>query len=382
MVFDGYDTTVVVQSVVRLQESGTMSDELLTRRRAFGVAAGLFSATVLGCRGKSGPNPPGEEQPLEEMPMATDPAPTLGWETIASGKYGLGVRSRHGLVYDRNAKVAVMFGGVIWTPKWNLQNDTWELHGRRWFRIKTAEAPPARHRGAMVYMDNRGQTVLFGGQGQTNDILGDTWTYANRSWQRVKSGSGTPPPRCGHCMAFDEQAGVAVLFGGIDRRMNSLGDTWVFDGSSWKEVRGSAPPARRYAALAYDLDLKGCLLHGGSEDESGRRSFGDAWLFQNNAWRPMARSFDTDARDDHGLAYHQGAKRMVMLEGVAGKRGMLVRDADGWQAVQANPLHARHQCSPLAWDADLGGLILHGGEQHHEGPQFDATLLLRMPLAV
>src|SRR5438270_805038 len=116
---------------------------------------------------------------------------------------------------------------------------------------------------------------LFGGQGRTNDLLGDTWTYASRQWRQLRPRTA-PPARCGHCMAFDEQAGVAVLFGGIDGRMNSLGDTWVFDGDSWRETRGSGPPARRYAAMAHDPDAKGCLLHGGSEDESGRRSFGDA----------------------------------------------------------------------------------------------------------
>jgi len=321
-----------------------------------------------------------DSSPLEEMPMATDPAPTLGWEMIASGKYGPGVRSRHGLVYDRGAKVAVLFGGVIWTPEWRLQADTWELGGGKWSRIRTPETPPARHRGAMVYLDNRGQTLLFGGQGETNDLLGDTWTYAGRRWQRVRPGGGTPPPRCGHCMAFDEHAGVAVLYGGIDGGFNSLGDTWMFDGIAWKQVRGSAPPARRYAAFAYDPDLKGCVLHGGSEDEAGRRSFGDAWLFQDNAWRPMAQSFGTDPRDDHGFGYHRGAKRMVMLEGVAGKRGLLTKGAEGWHTVETDPLHPRHQCSPLAWDADLCGLLLHGGEARHEGPQFDATLLLRMPL--
>src|SRR5580700_3023105 len=98
-----------------------MSDRFLTRRHAFGVVAGLFSATVLGCRDKAGPNLQGKEDSLEEMAMATGPAPTLGWETIASGKYGPGVRSRHGLVYDRSTKAAVLFGGVVWTPEWNLQ---------------------------------------------------------------------------------------------------------------------------------------------------------------------------------------------------------------------------------------------------------------------
>ena len=273
----------------------------------------------------------------------------------------------------------MLFGGVVWTPEWNLQAETWELRGRKWSRITTDVPPPARRRGGMVYLDNREQTLLFGGQDQRNELLGDTWLYAAQRWRRVIAGDPSPRPRCGHCMAFDEQGGVAVLFGGVDTSWNSLSDTWIFDGGSWKQIHGSAPPARRYSALAYDPDLKGCLLHGGSDDESGSEAFGDAWLFQNYAWRRMPGAFDTDARDDHGLGYHRVAKRMVMLEGVAGKRGILVRDANGWRTVEANPLHPRHQCSPLAWNPDLGGLLLHGGEAHHEGPQFDATLLLRMP---
>jgi hypothetical protein len=355
--------------------------QIITRRRALGAVSGLFSVSVLGCRETSSPKPEGDEVFREEMPVATDPAPTLGWETIASGKYGPGVRSRYGLVYDLGTNAAVLFGGVVWAPESKLQADTWELHGRKWSRIRTSEAPPARHRGAMVYLNNPAQTLLFGGQGQANELLGDAWTYAGRRWERVRPGAVTPPARCGHCMAFDEQAGVAVLFGGVGATFNSLGDTWLFGGGSWKEVRGLGPPARRYAAMTYDPDLKGCLLHGGSEDEGGRRSFGDAWLFQDNAWTRMAISFDTDPRDDHGFGYHRNAKRTVMLEGIAGERGILVRDAKRWQDVEANPLHARHQCSPLAWDADLGGLLLHGGEARHHGPQSDTTLLLRMPSA-
>jgi|GEM_PF-6750949 len=70
---------------------------------------------------------------------------------------------------------------------------------------------------------------------------------------------------------------------------------------------------------------------------------------------------------------------MVMLEGVAGKRGILVREATGWRTMQADPLHPRHQCSPLVWNEALGGLLWHGGEFYHGRPPFDRTLLLRMP---
>ncbi len=173
-----------------------------------------------------------------------------------------------------------------------------------------------------------------------------------------------------------------MLFGGIDPNDQPLGDTWLFDGKSWTNIPGQRPPARRYAALAYDPELKGCLLHGGAVDDNGRMKFGDAWLFQDSAWKRLEESFDTDKRDDHGLAYHRGARRMVMLEGVSGERGLLVREETGWRKVNTNPIHPRHQCSPLAWDESLGGLLMHGGEEHHMGPQFSATRLLRMPAAV
>lgn len=315
------------------------------------------------------------------MLMSRDPAPALGWEVIASGKAGPGPRSRHGLVYDRTAKAAVLFGGIVWGAPARLLADTWELHDRTWTRIATPEAPSARHRGAMVYLDSRELSLLFGGQNAAGDFLGDTWTYSSRRWRRVQPRGMAPSPRCGHAMAFDEQSGAAVLFGGIKPDDTPLGDTWLFDGAAWQPVSGSSPPPRRYAAFAYDPDLKGCLLHGGAEDDHGRRTFGDAWLFQSNVWKQLDRSFETDPRDDHGLGYHRLAKRLVLLEGVAGARGILVGEATGWRAVQASPLHPRHQCSPLTWDEELGGLLLHGGEVGHGGSQFDQTLLLRMPAA-
>jgi hypothetical protein len=351
-----------------------MSGRVITRWQAIKMTAAL----LLGCA-LSGCGTGRDENGTQEM--AKDPPPALGWEVIASGGAGPGPRSRHCLAYDKRAKVAVLFGGIVWDGQGSLQADTWELHGRKWSRIRTAETPPARHRGAMVYLTNRGESLLFGGQEDSGGLLGDTWTYSGRRWRRVTPGGANPSPRCGHCLAFDEMTGTAVLFGGIDPDDQPLGDTWLFDGTSWKRVGGPAPPARRYSAFAYDPDLKGCLLHGGAEDDRGRRTFGDAWLFRDNTWKALGKDFATDPRDDHGLGYHWGAKRLVMLEGVAGARGILQREATGWRAVEASPLHPRHQCSPLVWDDDLGGLLLHGGEARHGGPQFDKTLLLRMPPA-
>ena len=183
------------------------------------------------------------------------------------------------------------------------------------------------------------------------------------------------------CLAFDETANVAVLFGGTDDEDKTLGDTWTFDGESWKRIESGGPPARRYASMAYHPGLEGCLLHGGAFDDNGDEMFGDAWLFKDNNWTRLPASHETTERDDHGLIYHSKAKQMIMLEGVAGERGILTLGKDGWEMVDANPLHPRHQATALVWHEAFDGVLMYGGEEYHGGPQFDTTLLLHMPAA-
>jgi hypothetical protein len=178
-------------------------------------------------------------------------------------------------------------------------------------------------------------------------------------------------------MTFDESAGTTVLFGGIGWFDHPLGDTWLFDGKSWQRLRGRGPSPRRYAALAYDPLLKGCVLHGGAADDAGRRMYGDTWLLVDGVWEPMGSGFDTEPRDDHGLAFHRRARRLVMLEGVGGVRGLLVRGDSGWEPISVENLHPRHQCSPLVWDESIDGLVSHGGEECHGGRQLKATRVLK-----
>lgn len=316
--------------------------------------------------------------------MALDAAPTrpvrLGWEVIVKGDAGPGPRSRHGMAYDRKRKAVVLFGGILWEGGEYLLNDTWELRGGQWTQVATDQSPPSRHRGAMVYLDHRGESLLFGGEGYSSDgycSFGDTWLYADQRWRRARFWWRSPPPRCAHSLAYDERMQVAVLFGGVDRRDEPFGDTWLFDGKSWRRVQGPAPPARRYAAFAYDPELEGCVLHGGAEDDHGKRTFGETWLFRSGQWTPLGNAFDVRPRDDHGIGYLKDIGRLILLEGLRGPREILTRGPTGWERAEVAPMHALHQCSPLVWADDLGGLLRHGGEVCHHGAQFDATVLLR-----
>ncbi len=346
-----------------------MGEQRFTRRDILEKAAVLVAASgVMGC---------GFQWPGAGRNVAA----AAGWDGVPSGDEGPGPRSRHCFSCDRGAKACVLFSGMLWEQD-KPYSDTWELRGGHWSRVEVPLSPPPRQRGAMVYDAQRGQSVLFGGQGKQGNswlMFGDTWVYAEGRWRQEDAGAGPQPEsRCGHALTFDEAAGVVVLFGGIARGDRSLGDTWLFDGSSWQPLAGPAPPARRYAAFAFDPDLKGCVLHGGSEDDAGRRGFGDTWLFRDRAWAQLANAFDTTNRDDHGLAYHRAAKQLVMFGGLGGRQEVLVRREHGWEPVEARNLPPRFQCSPLTWDDGLDGLVYYGGEAHHGGPQFQATWVLRL----
>jgi Galactose oxidase, central domain len=288
---------------------------------------------------------------------------------------GPGPRSRHCLWYDSDRRATILFGGLVWHSRGNsdFPSGTWELRDGRWRPIDFHTAPTPRHRGAAVFNSRMGCAVLFGGQARSNRMLGDTWLHKERFWQRRRFWRA-PSSRCGHAMAYDEATEQVVLFGGINAFGGPLGDTWLFDGS-WRRGPSFGPRPRRYSAFAYDPDLKGCVLHGGSKDDAGEIMYGDAWLFRAGAWERLPSSLSTSPHDDHALAYHCSAKRLVMIGGKMSGQNMLVFAKDGWESFSTSL--PQHQCAPVTYDEQLGGLVHYGGETGHEGRQYDSTRLLR-----
>ena len=183
-----------------------MDKHRLSRRRFLRTVALTFAGGgVFGCGRK--------------RDVSRNPGYVSGWDVVQSGLQGPGPRSRHCFVYDSGAKVCVIFGGISWADGGVPYSDCWELRDGNWSPVGGSNSPVGRQRGAMVYDSKRGHSVLFGGQGKRkNDwpSFGDTWFYANRRWQQWDAGSGKQPePRAGHSLAFDEETGMVVLFGGL-----------------------------------------------------------------------------------------------------------------------------------------------------------------------
>jgi len=141
-----------------------------------------------------------------------------------------------------------------------------EYDGTQWFQTERV-GPGARNRFAMAYDERRGVTVLFGGQRGSNDgneLLGDTWTWDGDTWRRGPATGPTPRPRTNHRMVYDRDREVVILFGGnADSAGSGLDDTWEWDGSRWTRLSTTGPSPRMDVGLAYDARNRQVILYGG-----------------------------------------------------------------------------------------------------------------------
>ena len=186
------------------------------------------------------------------------------------------------LAYDAGHGQVVMFGGFGYS---NILNDTWLWNGTNWTQVAPANSPSARSNQTMVYDAAQGQVVMFGGatSAQGSSRLNDTWAWNGSNWTNVTPASGNPPTRSSAAMAYDEAAGQVVLFGGLGASNAALGDTWVWNGTTWTAANPSTSPLNRSgASMVYDAALGEVILFGGF-DQSGNED-NDTWAWTGSNW--------------------------------------------------------------------------------------------------
>jgi hypothetical protein len=162
-----------------------------------------------------------------------------------------------------------------------VYGDTWTWNGIDWTEEHPAHSPPARYSAAAATVN--GVVVLFGGRTKLGGpLLDDTWTWDGSDWTEQHP-TDAPPARA-DAMA-SAYHGSMVLFGGCanhtDGTCDELGDTWMWEDSTWKAVGIlHAPSPRALGVLAYDgHDL---WLYGGQSPEP--EYLFDTWKFEGSTW--------------------------------------------------------------------------------------------------
>jgi hypothetical protein len=211
----------------------------------------------------------------------------------------------HGLVYDEQRGVTVLFGGSqqlqSWTDEWN---------GSSWVFRQVTSSPPGRWYPAMAYDRLRGRTLVFGGQGvQPN--LADTWAWNGTAWTDL-SPAVSPSPRHAAGLCYDIERDRAVLFGGTDDSM-FYDETWEFDGVLWTQLSPLASPgARADHVQVYDATRHQTIVFGGQAGAELR----DTWTWDGTTWTELSTAHTPDSGVGVCGAYDSDRRELVVFGGV------------------------------------------------------------------
>jgi hypothetical protein len=188
--------------------------------------------------------------------------------------------SNQAMAFDEKRNSIILFVNKFTYSFYNGPNnigETWEWNGLIWSLLQVDGSEP-RWGHKMVYDENTGKILLYGGQGSKNELFDDTWLWngTTATWSKVNT-SNSPLARSNHAMTYDSMRKKVLLFGGKTESDVPLNDLWEWDGSDWKLLMEHAPPKPRYDhGLVYDKKRNKTILFGGYD---GKDYFQDTWEF-------------------------------------------------------------------------------------------------------
>src|SRR6266852_495993 len=174
----------------------------------------------------------------------------------------------------------------------------------------------------------------------------------------------SPPARTFAASAYDSKQNRVVLFGGRNG-IGPLADTWQFDGTTWTNLAPAvAPPAASNAAIAYDSARARMLLFGAFNQ------FGlilpETWEYDGTSWTQEHPVTSPSPRTGPGLAFDSSRGRAVLF---GGRDTNGARTADTWEWDGTNWTQVATSVAPyarfwhsMAYDPVRQRTVLFGGD--------------------
>lgn len=259
-------------------------------------------------------------------------------------------RYGHAMAFDGIGKQLMLFGG--WDIGTGLgKNDlwAWEPTTGAWTqRLTSGEAglPTGRMYASMIADDARNRTLIVAGAmvsgvsgigGTGGKYYPDAGVMADMVFLPIPSreiweldpvtaafANRTPPldaptARYSPAVAWNPISGKTCLFGGSDYYSGQmLDDYWEWDGKTWTQrtPTGNWPPARAYAAMAYDPARKSMILYGGAA-YSFPGSYQDTWeLTAAGTWTELHPTGSPGGLMGHGMVTDTTRNRILLFGGM------------------------------------------------------------------
>jgi hypothetical protein len=158
----------------------------------------------------------------------------------------------------------------------------------------------------MEYDVESDRIILFGGILGTGGTTGDTWAfdYDTNTWENMNP-SSAPSARMYSVMAYDIESDRIILFSGCYPGVFT--DTWAYDynTNTWQNMNPSVNPGAYPGGLAYDTEQDLCITYGGARDFHETQLENETWAYDYNSnnWTEYSVSASPGHRTRAKLVY-------------------------------------------------------------------------------
>ncbi len=263
------------------------------------------------------------------------------------------------IAYDHNRQKAVMFGGASeWlggNQQWLYEDDTWEWDGNKWTQMFPNIHPSGRVAHGMAYDEERKVMVLFGGRNQ-NGNLNDTWEWDGQQWHETCPDCN-PPARDGHKMYYDPQRKKVVIYGGYGGGQTFYSDAWAWDGKKWEYISQENNPVFSNSALAYDPTAKRVVTF-----LSGHPS--GTWIWAGSQWEKLYLTPEPPLRGATTMVYDPNKEWLLLFGGLQDQTvygDTWIFNKDSWQAIESPQQLANRWGHSMFFDDIRGHIVVFGG---------------------
>ncbi|MHA2246529.1 MAG: Kelch repeat-containing protein [Candidatus Hodarchaeales archaeon] len=296
----------------------------------------------------------------------------LGNLILSEGSQSPQGRSGHGMVYDSNRNMTLLFGGMVGNGG-SVLRDTWELNtsDQVWTKIRTEGNPSGKFNFGFVYDSHNKKAILFGGMNSEYDRTDEMWMYdsSSRTWS-ILDPSISPSPRSDPGMVYDSNNSIIILFGGYNIDDNLLDDTWVyfFENNTWKERFPETAPNERYGhSMCYDSQRRKTILFGGrvvglTNELWEYDSLSDSWEKLSPNGQPLIRYWQAisyNPTDDLMILF--GGDNEQTPERALADTWILNRTANEWTKIYPRSSPKARNNHAMIFDLQNNQAILFGG---------------------
>src|SRR6266508_408374 len=192
------------------------------------------------------------------------------------------------------------------------------------------------------------------------------------NWEQ-ESPAQSPPARTWAASAYDSGRDRVVVFGGSTDGSPNLRDTWEWDGATWtNRAPATSPPPLAGAAMAYDTARGMSVLFGGSTPTA---TSSDTWEWDGTSWTKRTVSASPPPMVWAAMVYDSARGHMVLF-GAYNQYGLWLSETwefDGSRWTQAQPANSPspRRGPGMAFDSLRNRVVMFGGSDPNAGRQDD-----------